>query len=251
MDPPIDPRTGKPTDIWGGGTSLLADGRVLVTSDNLDEDPAHVSTGLNTVFTFDPWTESWQSHEPMRQGRWYPTQLLMPHGRTLIASGQSAPGDPDFGSLGPAGSRGMDDDAEVFEPGGDVSQLDFRSTSRSGRRSRRSTRGSFARIPGTSGCRPATDSSYLDPGRSSAWSEPPDLSRMRDWGTAVMLADGRVLTLCGGCRASPRTTRGSTSSATRSAASSRAENYPDAGHSFVCQYPAEFAAEVEASLTEP
>lgn len=149
MDPPIDPRTGKPTDIWGGGTSLLADGRVLVTSDNLDEDPAHVSTGLNTVFTFDPWTESWQSHEPMRQGRWYPTQLLMPHGRTLIASGQSAPGDPDFGSLGPAGSRGMDDDAKVFEPGGDVSQLDFRSTSRSGRRSRRSTRGSFARIPGT------------------------------------------------------------------------------------------------------
>jgi hypothetical protein len=126
VDPPVDPRTGKPTDIWCVGTSLLADGRVLVPGDNLDEDPAHVSTGLNTGFTFDPWTESWQSHEPMRQGRWYPTQLLLPDGRTLIASGQSAPGDPDFGSLGPAGSRGMDDDAEVFEPGGDVSQLDFR-----------------------------------------------------------------------------------------------------------------------------
>ena len=38
VDPPIDPRTGKPTDIWCGGTSLLADGRVLVTGDNLDED---------------------------------------------------------------------------------------------------------------------------------------------------------------------------------------------------------------------
>lgn len=125
-DPPIDPRTGKPTDIWCGGTSLLADGRVLVTGGNLDKEPAHVSTGLNTVFTFDPWTESWDSHGPMRQGRWYPTQLLMPDARTLIANGLSAPGDPDFGSLGPSGSGGMNDDAEVFEPGGDVSQLDFR-----------------------------------------------------------------------------------------------------------------------------
>jgi hypothetical protein len=93
---------------------------------NLHKEPAHVSTGLNTVFTFDPWTESWDSHEPMRQGRWYPTQLLMPDARTLIASGLSASGDPDFGSLGPSGSGGMNDDAEVFEPGGDVSQLDFR-----------------------------------------------------------------------------------------------------------------------------
>jgi hypothetical protein len=82
-DPPIDPRTGKPTDIWCGGTSLLADGRVLVTGGNLDKEPAHVSTGLNTVFTFDPWTESWDSHGPMRQGRWYPTQLLMRDARTL------------------------------------------------------------------------------------------------------------------------------------------------------------------------
>jgi hypothetical protein len=88
----------------GAGTSLLADGRVLVMGGNLHKEPAHVSTGLNTVFTFDPWTESWDSHEPMRQGRWYPTQLLMPDARTLIASGLSASGDPDFGSLGPSGS---------------------------------------------------------------------------------------------------------------------------------------------------
>jgi hypothetical protein len=42
------------------------------------------------------------------QGRWYPTQLLMSARRMLIASGLSAPGDPDFGSLGPSGSGGMD-----------------------------------------------------------------------------------------------------------------------------------------------
>jgi hypothetical protein len=46
VDPPIDPRTGKPTEIWCWGTSLLADGRVQVTGGNLDHDPAHVSAGL-------------------------------------------------------------------------------------------------------------------------------------------------------------------------------------------------------------
>jgi Domain of unknown function (DUF1929) len=199
VDPPIDPRTGKPTDIWCGGTSLLADGRVLVTGGNLDDDPAHVSTGLNTVFTFDPWTESWESHERMRQGRWYPTQVLMPDGRTLIASGLSAPGDPDFGSLGPSGSGGMDDDAEVFEPGGDISQLDFRFNDPGRLPLSEIYPKLFWAHTGhvlAAGPRPS-DSWYLDPGTPSAWSELPDLSRTRDWGTAVMLADGRVLTLGG------------------------------------------------------
>ena len=199
VDPPIDPRTGAPTDIWCGGTSLLADGRVLVTGGNLDTDPAHVFTGLNTVFTFDSWKESWETHEPMRQGRWYPTQLLMPDGRTLIAGGQSAPGDPDFGSMRPSGSGGMDDDAEVFEPGGDVSQLDFRFNDPG----RPPLSELYPKLFWThaghvlaAGPRP-TDSWYLDPSSPSAWSELPDLSRTRDWGTAVMLADGRVLTLGG------------------------------------------------------
>lgn len=199
VDPPIDPRTGKPTDIWCAGTSLLADGRVLVTGGNLDEDPAHVFTGLNTVFTFDPWTESWQRHEPMRQGRWYPTQLLMPDGRTLIASGVTAPGDPDFGSLRPSGSGGMDNDAEVFEPGGDVSQLDFRFNDPG----RPPLSGLYPKLFWShtgralaAGPEP-TDSWYLDPGGPSVWSELSNLSRMREWGTAVMLADGRVVTLGG------------------------------------------------------
>lgn len=174
-DPPIDPRTGKPTDIWCGGTSLLADGRVLVTGGNLDKEPAHVSTGLNTVFTFDPWTESWDSHEPMRQGRWYPTQLLMPDARTTT----------------PRSSR----------PAVTSRSWTSASTSRAARRSRRSTRNLLGAHRTRAGRRPATNRQLvprarqvqrrpLDPGRPSAWSELTDLSRTRNWGTAVISPTG-------------------------------------------------------------
>ena len=35
VDPPVNPQTGQPANIWCSGQSLLADGRVLVTGGNL------------------------------------------------------------------------------------------------------------------------------------------------------------------------------------------------------------------------
>ncbi len=108
VPPPPDPQQGgRPANIWCSGISLLADGRVLVTGGNLNYDTPYASyRGLQNVYTFDPRTERWQYHGRMRQGRWYPSQLLMPDGRTLILQGLTE-GGVDQDNL----------DVELFDPG--------------------------------------------------------------------------------------------------------------------------------------
>ena len=99
VPPPLwtDPATGKtkPVNIWCGAQSLMADGQVLVTGGTLayNEGVAGKTyAGLNKVYTFDPFTETWTEQPDMRGGRWYPTQTLLPDGRTLIMSGDSEKG---------------------------------------------------------------------------------------------------------------------------------------------------------------
>ena len=89
VDPPVDPATGLPVNIWCSGTSFLADGRVLVTGGNLSyiNDPNSQYAGLNQVYTFNPFSETWTRQPDMAHGRWYPTQMLMPDGRTVIVQG--------------------------------------------------------------------------------------------------------------------------------------------------------------------
>ncbi|HEU4973386.1 MAG TPA: hypothetical protein VFT35_15825, partial [Gaiellaceae bacterium] len=89
VDPPIDPATGLSVNIWCSGTSFLADGRLLVTGGNLSyvDSPTDRYAGLNHVYTFNPWSETWTRQPNMAHGRWYPSQLLMPDGRTLIMQG--------------------------------------------------------------------------------------------------------------------------------------------------------------------
>ncbi len=75
-------------NIFCAGQSLMADGQLLVTGGNLRYATATTGfAGLKSVFTFDPWSESWTRQPDMARGRWYPTQTLLPDGRTLITSG--------------------------------------------------------------------------------------------------------------------------------------------------------------------
>ena len=194
VDPPIDPLTGKPANIWCAGTSFLADGRVLVTGGNFG-DPAGSEPdewGLKKVFTFDPESERWTEQPEMAQGRWYPSQLLMPDGRTVILSGKTAPGERD--------NTDHNRDIELFTPSRDAG----------GRGSVRALPELLTGGPGgppTPGLYPHTfwmpngqglvagprvkDSWLLRPPRRSngrfAWTALPPASRDRVWGTGILM----------------------------------------------------------------
>jgi hypothetical protein len=106
--PPHDP-TSSPDDkqkndgdMFCGDLTSLADGRVLISGgtdwynepavlDRANGDPADVGVieleGLRTANLFDPKTNSFTSAQPMKYGRWYPTQVEMPDGKVTIVSG--------------------------------------------------------------------------------------------------------------------------------------------------------------------
>lgn len=93
-----------PAPLYCSGQSLLPNGDVLVTGGNLvwpntyegDNEDGYTSyAGLDTVFIFDVSEGEWIQQEDMQAGRWYPTQTLLPDGRTLILGGytEEAPGE--------------------------------------------------------------------------------------------------------------------------------------------------------------
>src|SRR4051812_27066570 len=110
VDPPLwrDPADGelKPANIWCAGQTLLADGRVLVIGGNLaNSGPTPKFKGLNKVYTFNPFNETWTEQPDMPHGRWYPSTKLLPDGRALIMGGLDENG------------QGVDNpDIELFTP---------------------------------------------------------------------------------------------------------------------------------------
>jgi hypothetical protein len=91
-------RTGKVIDVsvrsrvnlFCSGHSLLPDGRVLVTGGNAYGRPEQF--GHRMTYIFDPEKRSWKKGPQMKFRRWYPSNLTLPNGRTLIVSGSSKPG---------------------------------------------------------------------------------------------------------------------------------------------------------------
>jgi len=124
VDPPLvpDPQDGgklKPANIWCSGQSLMGDGQLLVTGGNLayqgtrrpgSNVPYANYPGLKTAFTFNPWNETWTRQPDMQHGRWYPSQALLPDGRTVVMSGLDESG----------GGFNTNKDIEVFEPSPDL-----------------------------------------------------------------------------------------------------------------------------------
>ena len=190
VDPPLwtDPADGqqKPANIWCSGQALLADGRVLVTGGNLAYTGGTPNfKGLNKVYTFNPFNETWTEQPEMPHGRWYPTQRLLPDGRVLIVGGYDESGsDPVV----------QNHDVEVFTPSADMNGV--------GTLTKIGLRGGagnppegelyprmFAMPSGkilTAGPDPADTYFFNSIGASSfTWSELPNLPQSHLWGTTV------------------------------------------------------------------
>lgn len=107
-------RTGRnlppPENIWCGGQTILADGRVFVSGGNLRyPDPSLGALGnwqgTLTQYTFNPYTELWARQPDMARGRWYPTVTQLADNRVLITSG-----------IDETGSNDINNDVEIFTP---------------------------------------------------------------------------------------------------------------------------------------
>jgi hypothetical protein len=111
------PQTTDAAPLFCSGVSMMASGEVLVTGgtlvypDQYSDDAYTKFTGINRVFTFNPWTRRWTEQPQMNEGRWYPGQVELADGRTVVLSGytEEAPGgivNRDLEVFTPAAQRG-------------------------------------------------------------------------------------------------------------------------------------------------
>ena len=121
VDPPLwrDPKDGqlKPANIWCAGQTFTKDGRLVVFGGNLDYSRAGGVDfkGLNKVYTFNAFNETWTEQPDMRHGRWYPTGVRLPDGRIPIKQGLDETGlDP--GNTG----DNENEEIEIFTPSPDL-----------------------------------------------------------------------------------------------------------------------------------
>ncbi len=210
VTPPINPDTGRPAQIFCAGASTLPDGRVLVTGGDVGDPTKVKNEGLNTVYVFDPVTETWSAQMRMRQGRWYPTQLELPDGRTMIMSGAPKTGDADD-------SYRIVTRIEVFSPNGELQELEnFQLKLQDDGQVPGAEPGkTYAPIPGqyphlfwmpsghalVAGPRKQDTWRFFPPAAGAddaRWEDIPDLPTWRDWAAAVLLPGTAKVMLFGG-----------------------------------------------------
>ncbi|MGH3772651.1 MAG: hypothetical protein ACRDRW_14870, partial [Pseudonocardiaceae bacterium] len=87
---PATPRDaqGKVLDLFCGGETLLADGRVL-SAGGTQGYPGGATqfAGRADTMVFSPVTQQWAVVRPMAHGRWYPSVIILGDGRVLAMAG--------------------------------------------------------------------------------------------------------------------------------------------------------------------
>ena len=80
-------------DIFCAGESLLPNGQVLVTggvSGKINSNGKLEDSGIPEATLFDPSINTWSQAQSMNYARWYPTDVELEDGTTLVASGDDA-----------------------------------------------------------------------------------------------------------------------------------------------------------------
>ena len=135
-----------------------------------------VFRGLDTIYLFDPFTETWALQGRMREGRWYPTATQLPNNQVVITSG-----------LKRDGSGDDQPDVEVFTP-----YPDPQGRHDHDRRREVQPLSAAERDAGRTDARRgpiAGDTGLLNPANWT-WSSVPQLLGDHYYGAAVLLPDG-------------------------------------------------------------
>jgi hypothetical protein len=180
-----DPGTGSftsvssPAWLFCAGHALLADGRVLLAGGHITD-----NHGLPDITLFSATTNSFTSSAPMQRGRWYPTTTVMGNGEVVILAGRDEDGEevtiPEVWSDGTVRQLTGAEQRFPYYPRAFVAP--------DGR----------LFIAG-----PTINTRYLTVSGNGSWANGPDrLEGSREYGSAVMYDDGKILTAGGG-----RTTR--------------------------------------------
>jgi PKD repeat protein len=164
-----------PVLLFCAGHTLLPDGRVITAGGHISDDH-----GLPDITLFSAGSQSWSRSASMQRGRWYPSTTMMANGDVVILAGRDEAGTdvplPEVWSSGTV--RQLTTASRVFRyypraflaPNGKLFYAGDERTSR-----------------------------YLDPSGSGAWTTVGDrLYGLRDYGSAVMYDEGKILYAGGG-----------------------------------------------------
>jgi hypothetical protein len=91
VDIPITSQNGLATEFFCSGMNIMPDGRILVAG-GLQGIPPSQDLGIAAVEIFDPASSTWTAAAPMNYARWYPTNVSLPNGTTMVLSGINAKG---------------------------------------------------------------------------------------------------------------------------------------------------------------
>jgi hypothetical protein len=194
--PPVLKNPPDKANIWCAGQTFTADGELVVFGGNLDyESASQTWKGLDRVFTFNPWTETWREQPKMAHGRWYPTGVRLPNGQIPIVSGLD-----ESGILIPQSNTNQD--IELFTPPatlgglGTIKKVGSIGTGDEEERAKKPIGQLYPRmVVMASGhtilAGPDKETSwFIDDADPFSWGDIPNLTRDRTWGTTVPLPSG-------------------------------------------------------------
>jgi Galactose oxidase-like, Early set domain/Fibronectin type III domain/Kelch motif len=161
-------------NIFCSGLTLLADGRLFVGGGHISN-----SVGLNDASIYDGVTNTWSREPDMNAGRWYPTTTTLADGSVLVASGDI---DTTVGAnpLPQVWTNGVWRDLSTAQL--KIPLYPFMLLAPNGK---------------VFNAGPEQTSRWLDPTGTGAWTNGPQSSGFRSYGTAVMYEQGKVLIVGG------------------------------------------------------
>ncbi|HUI43554.1 MAG TPA: galactose oxidase-like domain-containing protein, partial [Terriglobia bacterium] len=79
-----------PLDVFCAGSIMLPSGRLMIVGGKNDTYGVASDAGIANVLEYIPYSNTWAQVTPMNYGRWYATDVELPSGDILVASGENS-----------------------------------------------------------------------------------------------------------------------------------------------------------------